>query len=277
MNRKRNITLITMLFQTTIIILLNQTILIVDDLNALDAIIPFSNIIFLILTALNILSIKEIENNIKTSVESNILKEHLKQINEIISVLQMEKHEFARHLQMIQSMTYLNEIDGLKEYIDGISSNNTVDYNVVNTNNISIASLLNTKQLVAEKNNIKFDFAIKTDITKLNIPSWDLCSLIGNILDNSFDAVMLNSKNREVGFEVVEYEDNILFGFYNNGPKIGKNELNEIFNFGYTTKDSKSRGYGLSIVQNLVNQHNGKIRVSSDNKTTFILTFPARR
>ena len=47
-----------------------------------------------------------------------------------------------------------------------------------------------------------------------------------------------------------------------------------IFEAGFTTKESDSRGYGLYIVNKLVNKYQGKIEVINKPKTTIILKLP---
>ena len=74
------LTTITILVQSLLIILINQTIFISDNLNMLKNFIPLINFIILVLTVLVLFSIKEIEGNVKRKIEMKLLKTHLKQI-----------------------------------------------------------------------------------------------------------------------------------------------------------------------------------------------------
>ena len=63
--------------------------------------------------------------------------------------------------------------------------------------------------------------------------------------------------------------------FENNGPKIPDEIAGTIFKKYYTTKSKKSAsGLGLSIVQNVLTEHNANIILeSNESRTKFIITF----
>lgn len=63
----------------------------------------------------------------------------------------------------------------------------------------------------------------------------------------------------------------------NNGPKIPDDIKEKMFNSGFTTKDNQNgdRGYGLSIVKDIINSCNGEIAIESDKEwTTFRFLIP---
>lgn len=267
-------TIITIIIQSLLIVLINQVTFVSDNLNALKGLLPLANLIILILTVLVILSIKEIEGNIKRKTETELLRTHLKQVEDLVTTLQAQKHEYARHIQIIQAMLYIDELSNARDYINGISKNYRHAEDMVYVGNPTLTVLLNSKRKVAESYNIAFDFVVRCDITKLKIPLWDLCSIIGNLLDNAFEAVIQRKSNRNVGFEIKFEDKKYKIYVHNNGFKILPSEQNLIFKDGYTTKQSKARGYGLYIVKALVNQYKGEIEIKSDRKTTFIVSFP---
>lgn len=60
----------------------------------------------------------------------------------------------------------------------------------------------------------------------------------------------------------------------NNGVKVPKDEMDKLFQPGYTTKNSVGRGYGLFLMKNLVEKYGGDISVYSEKRTVFKITFP---
>ncbi len=268
------LTIATILIQSLLIVLINQIIFISENLEALKKFLPLINLIILVLTILVIFSIKETERSIKREVEMELLKTHLKQIEDLVTVLQVQKHEHARHIQTIQAMLYIDELSSARDYIAGISKKYHHAEDMVYVGNPALTVLLNSRRKVAESRNIIFDFAIKCDITKLKIPSWDLCSIIGNLLDNAFEAVSQKEDNMNVGMEIKFENEKHKIYVHNNGFRILPVEQNLIFKGGYTTKKSKARGYGLYVVKALVDQYGGEIEIKSDKKTTFIVSFP---
>ena len=266
-------TIITILIQSLLIVLINQVTFVSDNLNMLKGLLPLVNLIILILTVSVILSIKELESNTKRKIETELLKTHLKQVEGLVTTLQVQKHEYARHMQIIQAMLYLDELDDVKNYINGISKKYRHSESMVYVGNPALTALLNSKKEMAENLDIAFDFAVKCNIDNVGVPSWDLCSIIGNLLDNAFEAVSRREDDRSVGLEIKLEDNKYKIYVYNNGCKISPVEKKLIFRKGYTTKKSRARGYGLYIVKALTNQYKGKIEIRSDKKTTFIVSF----
>jgi signal transduction histidine kinase len=100
-----------------------------------------------------------------------------------------------------------------------------------------------------------------------------LYQLWSNIIKNAIEAVESN------GILEINYSSNEAYhsiSIRNNGPKIEKEVLDNMFKKFYTTKSQqKGTGLGLSIVRRIINDHDGQIVVSSDEDwTTFEILLP---
>ncbi len=266
----------TMLLETLCIVLINQQIYLSKDVDELKAFLPYVNLVVLILSGLIIFSIKGLEENAKRIIESNILKAHLLQVEDLVNSLQTIKHEHSRHIQTIQAMLYLDEVDKALEYIEGIAENYRYTEKIVCVGHPALTALLNSKQKVAEAKKIDFAMALKCDIANIDVHPWDLCSILGNLLDNALEAAIQDQIDRRVAVEI-KYEDaNYVLYVYNTGPKITARAKQRLFTVGYTTKESAACGYGLYLVKKLVDKYGGKIDVISRKRTTFIVYLPDR-
>jgi len=96
-----------------------------------------------------------------------------------------------------------------------------------------------------------------------------------NIIDNAIDAMEVNGQGvltikteRDGEFVQVTISDD--------GPGIPENVLPNIFDPFYTTKPmGKGTGMGLEVVQRIIYQHNGSVKVKSQpGQTHFIVCFP---
>ncbi|MEG6615969.1 GHKL domain-containing protein [Peptococcaceae bacterium 1198_IL3148] len=266
------IVVITILVETMFIIIINQQIYIYQDIDRMKPYLPLVNILVFVLSALVIFCIKKIEQNAKKDYEVKILKSHLDQVENLSKILQTQRHEHTRHIQTIQAMIHLDEVQEAKEYIEGIVDRYWHMGDIIYVGNPALTGLINSKRGVAESKGIDFAIAVKCEIDKIAIEPWDLCSIIGNLIDNAIEAVIQENNNRRIAIEF-KYE-NSCYKIYvhNSGPKI-ENKVN-IFKAGYTTKGSEARGYGLYLVNKLVNKYHGKIEVYSSHKTTFIISIP---
>jgi len=102
---------------------------------------------------------------------------------------------------------------------------------------------------------------------------------------NEDGKILITTANRQIDSSNPEYE-NIMPGKYvilsvvDNGPGIDNKNLKKIFDPFFTKKEmgKSGTGLGLTVVKNAVQDHNGFIHVTSNNKgTRFDLLFPALR
>jgi PAS domain S-box-containing protein len=101
-----------------------------------------------------------------------------------------------------------------------------------------------------------------------------LFQLWSNLLKNAIEALD-EKEEKYIGiFSKIE-ENKLYVTFENNGPEIPVEVKENMFKKFFTTKEKKSgSGLGLSIVQNILTDHNASIDVYSDDKITrFTVTF----
>lgn len=271
------ILIIAMLFEAVVMVFINLMVYASDTMNDIKVILPYINILVIIITIIVLITIKEIGKTVKKNIEVQAMKDNLKQTESLVKILHAQRHEYNRHLQALQAMIHLDKIDDAIKYIDGISENNMYSDEIRYFVNPIITAILNSKSKVAETKNIMFDFAIKCDTSEIPISPWDLSTVLGNLLDNAFEAVMLNEEsNRSVGLEVKKEEGEFVIYVFNNGPVIPSKVIKKIFDAGYTTKGSQGRGYGLFLVKNIVKQYGGKLQLKSNQRTLFKVCIPGK-
>ncbi len=122
---------------------------------------------------------------------------------------------------------------------------------------------------------IQLNFEIESDVPHIAVPSYELNRIVGNLINNAFDAVAnLERVNQWVNVSIHEQESNYIFKVSNYGnidPRIAQN----IFSRGYTTKQDSHSGLGLYIIVQLVQKYGGKIILESkDNMVEFTVTLP---
>jgi sensor histidine kinase regulating citrate/malate metabolism len=110
------------------------------------------------------------------------------------------------------------------------------------------------------------------------VPGWEMCRVLGNLIDNARDALMESPERPEkrIDLTIDETPGAYTFRVGNNGPAIPPQLHRSIFQLGFTTK-SDGHGSGLNIVEEIVKAYGGEIRVESDdNITEFIGSLPKR-
>lgn len=275
MNRKRDVLVIlVILSQTLVAVVMSHVIRASDGINIVKVWLPFWEVLILVLALLSIASINNIYNNARESIKTSLIKDHLRQVETLMRVLQSEKHEFSRHLQALQSFIYLNRSQEAKQYIDGIVEKYWNTNDGVSINYPTLSNLVNSKLSLAKSQGIEFTVVSTCDFSRLKIEPWDLCSIIGNLLDNAMESALLDRIHPWVEAEFEYQNGGFILCVRNNGATINKDDKERIFEAGFTSRDSVGRGYGLYIVQNLVDRYGGAIEVFSDKQTSILVKLP---
>lgn len=189
-------------------------------------------------------------------------------LNQKITELRKIKHNYGSEISSLYGLYQLGKIDRLGDLLKGIveryqSLNTAVSVNIQATP--MVASILHFA--VSEGINvIVFDSG---DYQNLCITDNDLLKLLSNIIKNSVD-VLKDVKNPIIKFKSYNNYNGITITISNNGPQIPEGIKDKIFESGFSTKDNKNgdRGYGLSIVKDVILKCSGKISVESSSECT---------
>ncbi len=212
--------------------------------------------------------------------EVSRLKERLtiqKQLSQIGEMSAGIAHEFKNSLATISG--YLQMVEGEdKKYIDGRRYKYLMD-EVENLNKVVvdfldfakpmelsgekfnvcevIEELLERKEDILKKYEVNF---LKEDCFEIKGDRYLFLRALENILENSVEAIKLNSNGR-ISIRVYGNERKII-EIEDNGCGIASQNLSKIFTPFFTTK-SDGVGMGLSLVQKIVVLHSGNIEVDS--------------
>jgi signal transduction histidine kinase len=112
---------------------------------------------------------------------------------------------------------------------------------------------------------LRFDVDDKLELFGYEIKLFQLWS---NLIKNALEA-MEDQTQRYLGISAVKNDNMLTVVFENNGPQIPEDVLQNMFKKFYTTKGKKNgSGLGLSIVKNIVSEHDATLGVASDKTST---------
>ena len=234
----------------------------------------FYGMVFITLFLNSVITFKNAIDLSNSEAQYEVLKTTLGQLEKLNKTLRAQRHDFMNHLQVVYSLIEMHEYKDAEDYIEHVYNDIQKVNKVLKTKNAAINALLRAKILDCEERNIKTELKVTSRLDDFHVPSWEMCRILGNIIDNSIYALEELEENRLLSISI--YENIKAFGFSitNNGPKIPKNIINKIFQAGFSTKGNKGEGMGLFTTKNIVERYNGTIKVSSDNYTTFEISFP---
>lgn len=167
------------------------------------------------------------------------------------------KHDLKNHMLSISSLVNKGEKEETLNYIAEIMSSFNAGQNYASSGNIIIDSIINFKLQEAEQKEIVPELDLNIP-EKIDIPSFDMTIILGNLLDNAINAASgaIGEKNINI---VIKYDKGRLFLRIDN-PYEG--EIYEDKGRLLTTKTEKdNHGIGLNSVRKTVQKYSGILNI----------------
>lgn len=215
---------------------------------------------------------------IRPMTEVSRLAEELTGFKKIVQALRARTHEFSNKLHAISGLLQLGSYEEAKKYAASVARDErTLLSCILNNFGINtISGLLMGKASEAEERRIKFSIHPESYLFSLpeNFDEHACVIVLGNLIENAFDAVEEYTSNPEVSVSIYQSESAIIFEVKDNGPGIPLEDRQSILMPGFTTKQHGT-GYGLSNVKNKVDLARGELSFSTDPEgTTFRVSIP---
>jgi signal transduction histidine kinase len=140
---------------------------------------------------------------------------------------------------------------------------------------IGIRNTLTMLGYKIKKGNVTLVEDFDENLPPVNALIGELNQVWTNLIDNALDAMEVNGKGK-LTIKTEKDREFVQVFIIDDGPGITNDIKSRIFDPFFTTKEmGKGTGIGLEVVQRIVKQHNGSIRVRSvTGKTEFIVCFP---
>ncbi|CAH1219328.1 hypothetical protein PAECIP111893_04544 [Paenibacillus plantiphilus] len=204
---------------------------------------------------------------------------YLGDLNKMFASIRGQRHDFANHVQVMYSMLALKKYDQLRTYMEEVVKEiQSMNVAVVELPSPALAALVQAKAAIAMEKKIRFDYLVHTaSLTFSAVTSIDLVRIIGNLVDNAFDEVTkLPESEREVHLEMYIHNSDLYITVANTGKQLKDEEIEQMFNPGYTTKAEGHTGLGLANVLERVHSYNGHVSVDSDidRRVVFTIKIP---
>lgn len=187
--------------------------------------------------------------------------------------LRAQRHDFLNHVQVVYSLLEMQEYQEATAYLERIYDQLRAVSKVMRTHMTAFNALLQIKSAACEEHGVTFEMDIKSTLDHIPIPSWELCCIVGNLLDNAMDAVTAAQQPR-IFLSVTEDLRSFSIAVQNNGSSIPPDMRERIFHAGVSSK-GEGRGMGLSIVRQTLEEYGGSIGVTSNaHETSFTVSVP---
>ena len=197
------------------------------------------------------------------------LMEELSGTRYLVDSMRANNHDFTNKLHVILGLIQMGMYDDASSYIQNITMVQRENISKV-MNAVSepaVAALLIGK--IARASELNINFVLREgcyySTADMNLPSEMLITVIGNLLDNAFDAMNESTdykKHKELMFGIYSKPGAVLITVDDTGSGIKSRDMEHIFENGFSTKGD-GRGTGLYRVKEIVENFGGKITVES--------------
>ena len=198
------------------------------------------------------------------------------------TALRAQTHEFMNKMHVIMGLIEMKAYDELKTFTKEVAYNrqSEVSYIVTRMKDITLAGFILGKISRSRELDIDFSLSDESELrNELEVPSvHDLVLIVGNIVENAFDALANFDGERIVSLSILDFDKEIVITVEDSGPGMDEEVLKNIFTRGYSSK-GKGHGYGLYLVKQSIDNLEGSIDVESveGEGTTFTVRLPIKR
>ncbi len=185
-----------------------------------------------------------------------------------------EKENFNENLKII-----LKQINQIESLVNEFSDFARMPKPIFKKNNISIILTQNIKLLKEIDATISILFKSNKESIYLNCDNEQLSRVFFNLIKNSIESIQEKfiktpDLAKKIDIEIQSKSDYIEIIITDNGTGFSEKNIKNIFKPYFTTK-SYGSGLGLSIVNKIINDHNGTIKfITHDQGAKVILNFP---
>ena len=214
------------------------------------------------------------------------LMEDLTGTRYLVDSMRANNHDFTNKLHVILGLIQMELYEEAVAYIENISivQRATISKIMNMVNEPAVAALLIGKVARASELNAKFILreGCCYSNTDMALPAESLVTVIGNLIDNALDSMNEKGadceKPKELLFGIYSKPGAVLLTVDDTGSGIAKDDLEHIFEYGYSTK-GEGRGTGLYQVKKMVEGLNGTISVETQEGTgtSFSVTFTEKK
>lgn len=213
-------------------------------------------------------SVTGVVSSFRNKDELDTLARKLSQVQKYSEMLRVQTHEYSNKLHTISG---LMQIGAYQEAIELIGSETSGYQKLINTLMTIVPDPVIAGTILGKYNRakeLKIELLIEPESSMSDIPPSvkreNLVTVIGNILDNAFEAVVrMDQGQRTVKLSMTDLGNDLIFEFDDSGRGIVPQQWDKIFSKGFTTKKDAGHGMGLYLVEKTITRMGGTVSIGA--------------
>lgn len=184
--------------------------------------------------------------------------------------LRAQTHEYTNKMYVLLGMLQLGNVEEAIQIIQDefhtSEHQNRIIFDQIKDDTVQAILLGKISKASEQKIEFKIDGESSLDVIPSHINRSKLVTILGNLIDNAFEAV-INEEHKQVSFFATDVGNEIVIEVNDNGPGIREEIIPYLFMKGFSTKPGEQRGYGLYNVNEIVIELGGTLEVSGTTQT----------
>lgn len=189
--------------------------------------------------------------------------EHYKKMNEMFEALHITRHDYQYHLNVIHELVHNNDMDQIDAYLSDMQLQLHEQEPLFFCDNSILNALIASYARRCSQSNIEFTVKLALP-DNLSISNYDLCIIIGNLLENAVEASLKLTQECHIQLEIKQQGNQLAI--------MSKNNFNGFVNIDHEQQQILSTktngGLGVKSIQAVVSRQGGDTYIDWD-ETTF--------
>ncbi len=185
--------------------------------------------------------------------QNDLIEKHCEEIENTYRIMRGWRHDYHNHVQTMLALC--DKPEEMRRYLMGLNSDlETVD-TVIKTGNVMVDAILNSKLSLIKSHNIPVN-AKAVVPENIMISDVDLCSVIGNLLDNAMEACLKQSEadGRYIRVFIGILRNQLYISVMNSAGEVKKSGRTYL-----SLKNSEGHGFGLSRIDAIAERNGGYV------------------
>ncbi len=205
----------------------------------------------------------KVHENMVFQIQAKNQLEMYRSISENLDNQKRKTHEYKNQISCIKSLLNKKQYSKLEEFVEKIYGSVNNEPDAINTNNIIVNTILNTKYREADAKGIVLAFRVN-DLSSLRLSDEDLVIILSNLLNNAIEACEICEDKKVIKFKFIKHDSLIIIGI--------KNTFNNDFVYedgkikSTKTSDADEHGVGIKNILDVIEKYGGSYAIENKNK-----------
>ena len=177
------------------------------------------------------------------------------------------RHDYQNHLSVIKGMLASNDIQAAKAYVDDLTREAVENVIFVDSGNIAVDSVLNSKLPRAIENNIHV--SLKLEVPEFNVSQIDLCTILGNLWDNAIEANQAIEDENARFIKFVIRPSEFLCSIHIENA-VAESRYRQVISLESTKKEA-GHGIGVAQIKAIVQKYEGVYLFKLNSGNVFVV------